>query len=648
VNGFTSESAARTAYDAAYTEAPDKADCGYPREAYQKNGKWRWGTSTKNYKTKAEAEAARLKSTEYKNAENKYNSAVEKYNQYQATEKQYQGDVETYEQAKKDYADYEKDYNEKSAAYEAYMKWLEQAQGGTLVTDLTLSTKTASGQTVVSQRVEKVEMPDISNKQKYIEYCQNWTNTVNGGAKGGRLTCLNRYYGSVTREENGRTKTVTVDERLTVTNETALSVAWKATGKALIGSSSLSRGTLLDTTYETDSSKCPPARTLSEIRITGGYSASLQPFVSSGSTAYTAAEGIEKGSVILIGTLKYPIEIDGPVFIGGDVVIRGFVKGQGTIYAGRNIHIIGDISYLNAPSWPHGTTELTMPAYAPEEVRKSNATRDLLGLYARGNIIIGDYTSEDWTADSNMKYMKSYWSQSLACDTSLDSDIGYSTDFERDYTQNDGQKRVGWSQTLVETINNGDRADLKYFSGKGTFYYYREKFAQKSVEADCKFYESKFGSEVITELKQSSSGAAGSGQSTSWLKQLICRLLGVFGIYEGQSDVSGTTAIDAGDVTELDAVLFANHGIFGVVGGKSTHRFRLNGAMICRDEGVLPSFSSRFASDSAARIWLNWDMRVKSDSAEGNSIVGVTPDSESQSDTILIPEIYVSDWRQVE
>lgn len=67
--------------------------------------------------------------------------------------------------------------------------------------------------------------------------------------------------------------------------------------------------------------------------------------------------------LILVGTADRPIIIDGPVVVPGDVIIKGVVQGRGTIYAGRNVHIVGEVTYLNptaadpnaprtAPEWP--------------------------------------------------------------------------------------------------------------------------------------------------------------------------------------------------------------------------------------------------------------------------------------------------------
>ena len=73
-------------------------------------------------------------------------------------------------------------------------------------------------------------------------------------------------------------------------------------------------------------------------------------------TAYKGPDGIadspdDKVPLVLIGTASRPIELSGPVVVPGDVIIRGVVTGRGTIYAGRNIHVVGSVTYQNPPSW---------------------------------------------------------------------------------------------------------------------------------------------------------------------------------------------------------------------------------------------------------------------------------------------------------
>ena len=55
--------------------------------------------------------------------------------------------------------------------------------------------------------------------------------------------------------------------------------------------------------------------------------------------------------LVLIGTDKDPIIIDGPVVVNSDVLIRGIVRGRGTIYSSRNVHILGSIQYEHPPQW---------------------------------------------------------------------------------------------------------------------------------------------------------------------------------------------------------------------------------------------------------------------------------------------------------
>ena len=53
--------------------------------------------------------------------------------------------------------------------------------------------------------------------------------------------------------------------------------------------------------------------------------------------------------LVLIGDAARPIVIDGPVVVPGDVLVRGVVGGRGTIYAERNIHFVGSVTYQKAP-----------------------------------------------------------------------------------------------------------------------------------------------------------------------------------------------------------------------------------------------------------------------------------------------------------
>ncbi len=91
--------------------------------------------------------------------------------------------------------------------------------------------------------------------------------------------------------------------------------------------------------------------------------------------------GIVNGSVALIGTSDHPIKIHGPITITNDAVVKGYVQGQGTLYTGRNTHIVGSITYKNAPDF-RGSN--------PQTVDNANEKKDIIALAARGSIIMGN------------------------------------------------------------------------------------------------------------------------------------------------------------------------------------------------------------------------------------------------------------------
>jgi len=162
----------------------------------------------------------------------------------------------------------------------------------------------------------------------------------------------------------------------------------------------------------------------------------------------------DKGCITLFGTKQNPIVIDGPVVVERDVVISGYVTGQGTIYAGRNVHIIGDVTYVNPPAWEK-------PNDDPDAAIEENRACDLLGLVAKGNIVLGNPQNSSWLNDVT-PYMKPPFVKPYACDPT-DASIGYPTVFNGNYTAQDGLQRVvsvtarsekiDGKQVIVKTAN---------------------------------------------------------------------------------------------------------------------------------------------------------------------------------------------------
>lgn len=115
----------------------------------------------------------------------------------------------------------------------------------------------------------------------------------------------------------------------------------------------------------------------------GAYLNVWNPSLNSGAGAYQTitTNGVLTGSAGVIGTSTHPIVIHGPVTFTQDCVIKGNVSGQGTIYTGRNIHIVGSIIYQNPPDFRGNNMQ---------SIDNSNQKKDALGLAARGSIIMGD------------------------------------------------------------------------------------------------------------------------------------------------------------------------------------------------------------------------------------------------------------------
>ena len=112
-----------------------------------------------------------------------------------------------------------------------------------------------------------------------------------------------------------------------------------------------------------------------------GKGAYVQTWDSSQNKYVTVStNGVVTGSAILIGTSDKPIKIHGPVTFTQDAVIKGTVQGQGTLYAGRNVHIVGSILYKNAPDF-RGSNQQT--------IDNNNSSKDLIALCARGSVMMG-------------------------------------------------------------------------------------------------------------------------------------------------------------------------------------------------------------------------------------------------------------------
>lgn len=104
--------------------------------------------------------------------------------------------------------------------------------------------------------------------------------------------------------------------------------------------------------------------------------------------------GVVTGSAALIGTSSKPIFVHGPVTFTQDAVIKGYVQGQGTIYTGRNVHIVGSIVYKNPPDFRGNDMQA---------IDNLNEKKDMVALAARGSVIMGNVST--FTSFYPLQYM---------------------------------------------------------------------------------------------------------------------------------------------------------------------------------------------------------------------------------------------------
>ena len=163
----------------------------------------------------------------------------------------------------------------------------------------------------------------------------------------------------------------------------------------------------------------------------------------------------DDGCLVLVGTESNPIVIDGPIVVEGDLIIKGYFTGQGTIYVGRNTHIMGDIKAVNPPVWDK-------PDTAPEKTAVDNRDADFLALASKGNTVLGDYTGGHYNwLDKVEAYMypNGSFCQPYDSDAS-DYENGYDSDknpsngyrFNGDYRAYDGGRYVN-DESIGSTLS---------------------------------------------------------------------------------------------------------------------------------------------------------------------------------------------------
>ncbi len=265
-------------------------------------------------------------------------------------------------------------------------------------------------------------------------------------------------------------------------------------------------------------------------------------------------------SIILWGKPDAPIELNGNVYVEGDVIIKGYVTGQGAIYAGRNIYIADSIIYKNPPTllddtaivgyFPATVNENKSPSDSEIEAwQTANAGKDILTMAARESIVLGDYTHSQWYSDD---WLFDFGSEDVGKDGIPDTD---------DEGENDGEfGKTGWDKNY-EDIDEDGIFDCVHGSYKGQDYNWSDVTVtgQNSKSSDALNYPGReFGN---------------------------------------RGSVNQYSSFSPYAVAQIDGICYTQHFMGGILDNPVS-----NGSLISRDEGMV--YWTKF-------IW-NYDYRIHS------------------------------------
>lgn len=311
------------------------------------------------------------------------------------------------------------------------------------------------------------------------------------------------------------------------------------------------------------------------------------------------ADSPDDGCLVLDGRVT-PIKIDGPVVVEKDLIILGKVEGKGTIFTGRNIHIVGDIEAVNPLTFDKTGT------LSEDEQMKIADNADQLVLAAKGNIIVGNYTSNFWQ-NKVPEYIQPEFVFGYETDPS-DSSIGYDSDgnsgngyfFDGNYTALDGGEKVSTEPVFVALDGSvsGSRGSNVIFGNGTTFTESNltagskvqigtETFIVKSVDSDTRITLS----EPIS--KNLRSATVSTEDPTAGIPRKY---------YEASisDELYNKLCMDmdtgnGNEIEHLDTVLYTNHLVAGDVG-----HLQLTGSIVARNDALL----------FTGQLDVTWDVRL--------------------------------------
>lgn len=272
----------------------------------------------------------------------------------------------------------------------------------------------------------------------------------------------------------------------------------------------------------------------------------------------------------------------------GDVIIKGVVTGQGSIYAGRNVYIADNLTYKNGPSTtrPADNSQATT-----EKWRESNKGKDSLGLFAKEHVVIGDYSNSSWQSN-----VQSWVNHPL---NRSDEDAGADGIHGTKYGL-DGIKGTADDDTLegdgVWTVDHYTAAD----AAAGLIP--PGKKVGDVVPGSGEDIDGDGGYDGTTKMTEFNiEGQASNTAAPPWSNFVGNSLPSSSAKYNSISSIG---------ISRIDGILYTNHTLAALMAPGGSTEIQLNGAIISRNESIIYS---------ASKLIFNHDERI---SGDGGSVFG--------------------------
>lgn len=172
------------------------------------------------------------------------------------------------------------------------------------------------------------------------------------------------------------------------------------------------------------------------------------------------------------------ISVTGPVVVKGNVVMQGLVEGRGTLFAGRNLYIAGNVQYKGgasptaAPAYDFPTNgqtangTSTSPTPLPTPSQSDCQTASMVSYVAGGNVIYGNVTSGSWQSNvmSWLNYIDPSTNQRVNDnheDAGMDGIVNSKQYFPSDSKEDDSK----WTVQVVDGSGNKTWRDFTVING---------------------------------------------------------------------------------------------------------------------------------------------------------------------------------------